>query len=287
VIGPALLHAAAVDALDWSLEPGVVVPLALLALLYGRGVRLLGGIKRTPGAAYFIGGWLVLAAGLLSPLHAASEELFSAHMIQHELLMVVSAPLFALSRPLPVMLDGVPKIWRPDIEAIIDRASVRRAWQRATRPLDAWLIHGTIIWVWHIPALFQATLVYDAVHAAQHLSFFLSAYLFWTSLADEHAPERGGVAILSLFTTAVHTGVLGALISFARHPWYPAYATRAAAWHMTALADQQLAGLIMWIPASVVYLIAALVMMRRWLRDSESSVSRREWEAVGGGPAAR
>jgi putative membrane protein len=88
-----------------------------------------------------------------------------------------------------------------------------------------------------------------------------------------------------LFTTAVHTGVLGALITFARHPWYPEYATRAAAWHMTALADQQLAGLIMWIPASVAYLIAALLTMRGWLRDSEWRVSRREQEAAG--PAMR
>jgi putative membrane protein len=147
------------------------------------------------------------------------------------------------------------------------------------------LIHGVVIWVWHIPVLFQATLSNDAVHAAQHLSFLGSGYLFWASLVADDYPERGGLAILSLFTTAVHTGVLGALISFSRYPWYAAYARRAAAWGMTPLADQQLAGLIMWIPASAAYLIAALLIVRRWLRASETTVSRREREAFG--PIAR
>jgi cytochrome c oxidase assembly factor CtaG len=228
---------------------------------------------------------LVLAASLLSPLHAASEQLFAAHMVQHELLMVVAAPLLALSRPLHVLLDGVPSSLRGRVEVLVDRPPARRAWRTLNRPLEAWLIHGVVIWVWHIPVLFQATLSNDAVHAAQHLSFLGSGYLFWASLVADDYPERGGLAILSLFTTAVHTGVLGALISFSRYPWYAAYARRAAAWGMTPLADQQLAGLIMWIPASAAYLIAALLIVRRWLRASETTVSRREREAFG--PIAR
>jgi len=280
-----LLHVVLQAMLGWSFEPGIVVPLALLAVLYARGARVLGGVKHTPGAAWFAAGWLLLVITLMSPLHAASEALFSAHMVQHELLMVVAAPLLVLARPFPILLDGVPRRFRRTIESLVDRPVVVRAWRAANQPLAAWLIHGTVIWVWHIPALFQATLSNDAVHAAQHLCFLASAYLFWSSLPTQGSPERGGIAVLSLFTTAVHTGVLGALITFARHPWYPEYATRAAAWHMTALADQQLAGLIMWIPASVAYLIAALLTMRGWLRDSEWRVSRREQEAAG--PAMR
>ena len=284
LIGPSLLHAGSLS-LGWDLEPGVVIPLALLALLYFRGVRVGGGVKRVPGLVWFTGGWLVLAASLLSPLHAASEQLFSAHMVQHELLMVVAAPLLALSRPLHVLLDGVPSSSRWRVEALVDRPHARRVWRTLNRPLEAWLVHGVVIWVWHIPVLFEATLSNDAVHAAQHLSFLGSGYVFWASLVADDFPERGGLAILSLFTTAVHTGVLGALISFSRHPWYSAYASRTAAWGMTPLGDQQLAGLIMWIPASAGYLIAALLILRRWLRASETTVSRREREAFG--PIAR
>lgn len=284
LIGPALLHASEVSA-GWSAEPGVVIPLAVVAVLYVRGVRVVGGARRVPGLLWFAAGWTILFLSLLSPLHSASEQLFSAHMVQHELLMVVAAPLLALSRPLPVLLDGIPSRLHSRVESLGDRPRVRNAWRTLNRPLEAWVIHAIVIWIWHVPALFQATLSNDAVHALQHLSFLGSAYLFWSSLMADGYPERGGLAVLSLFTTAVHTGVLGALISFARRAWYPAYATGAAVWHMTPLADQQLAGLIMWIPASAAYLVAALLIMRRWLRDSERSVNRRGWEAVG--PAAR
>jgi len=285
MIGPTLPDAGAARALSWSFEPGVVVPLVLIAVLYLRGTRLLGGLARTPGAVAFIAGWLVLTLSLVSPLHEASEQLFSAHMIQHELLMVVAAPLLALSRPLPVLLDGVPRFFRTRVEGFADRPFVAPSWHGAQQPPRAWLIQAVVIWLWHVPVLFDATLSNDAMHAAQHLCFLGSAYLFWGSLSTDGVPERGGIAVLSLFTTAVHTGALGALISFARHPLYKAYAARAAAWHLTALSDQQLAGLIMWIPASVAYLIAALLTMRRWLRDSEWSVSRSEREPVG--PAVR
>jgi cytochrome c oxidase assembly factor CtaG len=84
------------------------------------------------------------------------------------------------------------------------------------------------------------------------------------------------LSIVYLFTTAVHTSALGALMTFARRPWYPEYANRAAAWGLTPLADQQLAGMIMWIPAGVVYMVAALLVMRRWLGESEWAVAQGE-----------
>ena len=84
------------------------------------------------------------------------------------------------------------------------------------------------------------------------------------------------MSIVYLFTTAVHTSVLGALMTMARTPWYPEYASRSAAWGLTPLGDQQLAGMIMWIPASIAYLIAALLIVRRWLGDSDLEVRRRE-----------
>lgn len=267
--------------LRWSIEPGIVAPLVLSAALYGRGVVELRGRGRARAlqaweALSFAAGWTIVALALLSPLHDVSEQLFSAHMIQHELLMALAAPLLVLGRPMMVMLWGLSVRARHVVARVTRQRLVHDAWEVVARPLDAWLIHGIAIWVWHLPWLFEATLHSGAIHALQHASFLGSALLFWWSIAHGQARAGRGMSIIYLFTTAVHTGVLGALMAFARAPWYPTYASGATAWGFTPMADQQLAGLIMWIPASVAYLIAALAIMRHWLRDSEWSVSEQE-----------
>jgi cytochrome c oxidase assembly factor CtaG len=116
----------------------------------------------------------------------------------------------------------------------------------------------------------------DAVHALQHLCFLGSALLFWWRVLRGGRRAAAGTAVVFLFTTAVHTSVLGALMTFSRTPWYPPYAAGAATWGLTPMSDQQLAGLIMWIPLSLVYLVAALAIIRRWLADSEWTVVQRE-----------
>jgi cytochrome c oxidase assembly factor CtaG len=264
---------------QWSTEPGILVPLALLGALYARGAVACAVWSWRAGprrVMAFTSGWLVLVLALESPLHAASEELFTAHMIQHELLMAVAAPLLVVARPVPVLLHALPLAVRRAMIGVAYAPRVRRAWRAFARPFDAWLLHGVVIWVWHMPVLFQATLTNDAVHALQHLSFLGSAWLFWWSVTYGQRRAARGMSIVYLFTTTVHTGVLGALMTFSHRPWYPAYAGGAAAWGLTPMADQQLAGLVMWIPASVAYLIGALVLMQRWLADSEWSVARRE-----------
>lgn len=267
-------------AADWSWESGIVVLLVLSGALYARGTSVLrrrGARAPSPSAvSCFWIGWIVVALSLLSPLHEISEQLFSVHMVQHELLMTVAAPLLVLGRPGIVMLWGLSRRGRAAVASIVRCPSARGAWRVLVRPLDAWLLHGIAIWAWHIPALFEATLTSDTVHALQHASFLGSALLFWWSLLFVQRRAARGVSIVYLFTTAVHTGALGALMSFSRIVWYPAYGDRAAAWGLTALSDQQLAGLIMWIPASVAYLIAALLLIRLWLRESEWAVARAE-----------
>jgi len=265
--------------LPWSLEPAIVAPLAIAGILYARGVAVLWRDGKRRGVqprhvAAFVVGWLVLFLAVASPLHELSEQLFSAHMIQHELLMIVSAPLLILGRPIVVMLWAFPRGSRRAIGRIATNRVVRPAWTALTRPFDAWLIHGVAIWIWHLPSLFGAALRSDTVHAAQHASFVVSALLFWWIVIHPVRRAERGVAILYLFTTAVHTGVLGALMTFARASWYPMYASRTAEWGLTPLGDQQLAGMIMWIPASAAYLAAALLIVRRWLHDSEWSVAQ-------------
>jgi putative membrane protein len=266
----------------------VAVLLGLFLVLYSRGAARL--VHRSARAkyglrlAYFAGGWGALVLALLSPIDELAEQLFSAHMAQHELIMVIAAPLMVLARPIPMMLWAFPARWRRAIGRVILGRSVRAAWREGTEPFAAFLVHGVVIWTWHIPSLFQATLRSELVHALQHLSFFGSAVLFWWSIIHVRARSRRGAGIMSLFATAVHTSVLGALMTFSRTPWYPSYGAFADRWGLSPLADQQLAGLVMWIPASVVYLVACLCVAYRYLRESESTVVQTERALI---PVAR
>jgi putative membrane protein len=270
---------------DWAWEPGIVLPLVISIVVYARGVQVLWSFDERRGLrswqlASFAAGMTVLVLAMLSPLHEASEQIFSAHMIQHELLMAVAAPLLIVGRPGVVMLWALPPGARRAVGHAVRAPAWRVAWHAASRPFDAWLIHAVIIWCWHLPVLFQATLHNEAIHAAQHLSFLGSALLFWWAVINPRRKAALGLSIVYLFTTAVHTAVLGALMTFSRTPWYPDYAVGAAAWGLSPLEDQQLAGLMMWIPASLAYLIAALVIVRRWLSDSEWRVARDERAAA-------
>jgi putative membrane protein len=278
-----LLQAAHRVPLEWCFEPGIVVPLVVLGAWYALGASAMRArSSRAPRAApiaAFAAGWVTLVAALVSPVHELSEQLFSMHMVQHELLMALAAPLLAASRPGPALLWALGPRWRRPLVRIVRSSPVRRSWHGLTQPLAAWAVQGVVIWIWHVPFLFEATLRSDLVHAMQHLAFVGSAVVFWWSIMHGRRAARG-LAILSLFTTAVHTGVLGALMTFARTPWYPAYGAGPAAWGLTPIGDQQLAGLIMWIPASAAYLVAALSTAYRWLRDSEWEVLERERAAL-------
>jgi putative membrane protein len=271
----------------WSWSPGIVLPLIAAVALYARGLRLLwdehiGRGIRVWEAASFATGLVLTALALLSPLHALAEQSFTAHMIQHELLMVLAAPLLVLGRPLVPGLWAFASPMRRRLGAASRQPRVRAAWRALTAPLAAFILHGAAIWLWHAPPLFQATLQSDAVHALQHASFLGTALLFWWTIIHAHSAGGSarfggfGTAVLLLFGTAMHSGALGALLTFTRTLWYPAYASGASAWGLSPMEDQQLAGLIMWIPASLAYLAAALLLFAGWLRASESRVRQAE-----------
>jgi putative membrane protein len=256
----------------WDGEPGFVLPLALAALLYARGARAGRGVTRRESFCFWAG-WTTLVVAVASPLHRLGEVLFSAHMAQHEILMLVSAPLLVLSRPLVPMLWGLPMNWRRYIGGHTKTRRAQIFWRTATRPWTAWWTHAGALWLWHIPSWFQATLVSGSIHAAQHVSFLGSALLFWWSLFYPRERAAYGAGMLYVFTTAVHTSILGALLTFTRQVWYPAY-RETQAWGLPALEDQQLGGLIMWIPAGLVYLAAGLGMFALWLRESDLMANR-------------
>ncbi len=268
---------------SWSFEPLVLISLVLTASLFVVGlVRLWGesgagkGIRRWE-ALTFAGGWFALFVALVSPVHAWGRVLFSAHMTQHEILMLVAAPLLVLSRPLLAFMWALPLGWSRRTGGWARVSWFRKLWYFITIPMVAWLIHAIALWMWHIPSLFDATLHSELVHTLQHLSFLLSALLFWWALLHGRKGWMGyGAAVLYVFTTSIHSGLLGALLTFSATVWYPSYVGLTASWGLTPLEDQQLGGLIMWIPAGVVYAISALVLLAGWLRKSEIQTSKRE-----------
>ena len=139
-----------------------------------------------------------------------------------------------------------------------------------TRPLNTWILEAAALWLWHIPFLYEATLTSDWIHAAQHLSFLGTAVLFWSALYGVGRSAMSyGSAILYVFGTAVHCSALGALLTFSAVLWYPAYMTTTGAWGLTPLQDQQLGGVIMWVPSGVVFIVVALALMARWLSESD------------------
>ncbi|MDW9726604.1 cytochrome c oxidase assembly protein [Sinorhizobium meliloti] len=273
----------------------VVLPLALTALAYAIGMRRLwsasarGQTIHLQRAVCFAAGWLFLAAALVSPLDRLATQLFTAHMIEHEILMVIAAPLFVLSKPLAPLLWSLPQKLRASVGRALVRSvvllPVRKA---ATNQLIATGLHGATLWLWHAPRLYDAALAETPVHWLQHLSFFCTALIFWWALLFGRGRQDYGTAIFYLFATTLHSGFLGILLSFAREPLYRSQGAGAASWGLSALEDQQLAGLIMWVPAGMIYVAAALALAAAWIGGSNASFAGESNDDAGarGGQAA-
>jgi putative membrane protein len=267
----------------WSFEPIVVIALAVsAAFFYSGAVRR----WRKPGwSAWhmlaFTLGWLTLLVALVSPVHKLGAMLFWVHMSQHELLMIIAAPLLVLARPLVYFLWALPLAWRERLGAMAKTRAFAATWRVATGALFVWLLHATAIWVWHIPYLYRASVENEFVHGLQHTMFLGTALLFWWTLVHGRYGRMGyGVAFVYVFTTAIHTSVLGALMTFTQTVWYPIYEGRTAAWNMSALQDQQLGGLIMWIPAGTVFVVLGLALLAEWIGESERRVRHTQVESL-------
>ncbi len=257
---------------SWNSDPAEVVLLVVTAAIYARAAR--GAASRGRDAlhgrtiAYFVAGFVALALALLSPIDELGETIFAAHMAQHLMLITVAAPLLVLGTP-PVTLlwalDDAPR--RHLATWWLRRRTLRGAVAWITRPSVALISQTVALWFWHFPRPYQAALETPWIHALEHASFLGTALLFWWATLRPMGRRRLGYggAILYMGITLFQSGALGALLLFSATPWYPAHAAGDALWHMMPLQDQQLAGLIMWIPASVVYIAAAGVLFLRWM----------------------
>src|SRR4051812_29638134 len=281
--GAALAHAGEPHGTGaaWTFDPWIVGPLLAVGVPYLVGTwklqerTTIGPPARALSAVTFCLGWATLAGALMSPLHWLGEHLFTFHMIEHEIVMAVSAPLLIAARPIGTMLWALPRSIRIAAGRMLRRRSMVNAWEWLSAGGNATVLHGIAIWAWHAPVLFDAAVTNVAMHRLQHLSFLLTAMLFWWSVVYR---SNAGLAPWHLFLTMMHTSILGALMALSPKVLYQAQTATAAEWGLTPLQDQQLAGLIMWIPAGTVYAGAAMALTVIWIR--KSGEVRRRSDAV-------
>jgi putative membrane protein len=232
-----------------------------------RRLRMHGAVQSALEPWAFVVGWSTLVAAVLPPLDAASIARFSAHMVQHELMMLVGAPLVMAGRPLSTCLWALPASLRRAVATPLQHRRIAGGIRVVTAPLLAWAVHGGVIWLWHLPALYELAVVNESAHALQHAMFVGTSMLFWWGLLCGRYGRAGyGAAVFYVFTTAVHTGILGALITFAGAPIYAVYAALPG---RDALADQQVAGLVMWIPAGALLTLAGIGFFAAWLGEAD------------------
>jgi putative membrane protein len=255
----------------WNFSPWVTAPMAIASALWTVGfIRLTLRSEQGRGqhwreACFFIIGLALLCAAMLSPLHEAGERSFTLHMLEHEIIMLAAAPLFVLARPLPVMLWAFPHQGRALLAVLVRRSAP--FWRAVTRLVFATVFQILVLWLWHAPALFDIALSSGFWHSVQHLCFFLAALAFWTAVLDRR--RHAIAAALCLFATFMAGGALGALMAVSQSPWYPAYAALGMTpYGLTPAEDQQLAGVLMWVPAGFVHAGAALALLAPLLRLS-------------------
>ncbi len=252
----------------WDWEPSVLVGCAAMAAGYMAAVRFRFNKK----SILFLAGDAVLLLALVSPLDALGDTyLFSAHMTQHLLLVMVVPPLLLLG--IPETLASSFLRWPPAARAerVLRRAPV------------AWPIAVLTLWAWHAPVLYNLTLASENVHVTEHLMFLVTWTIFWWPLVGPIGTSRLAPlpAIAYLFAAGAANTVLGALLTFSHAGLYPAYlhpvdelgalALIRGQWGLTPDADQQLGGLIMWVAGSLVFLVAILGMLARWYRSPEGA----------------
>lgn len=260
-------------------DAAALAALCLAGMLYALGSWRLARRRATSRSIErfcFWLGWAVIVSAIAPPMDGAAAQTFSMHMAQHELLMLIGAPLMIVGRPIVPWLWALPRRGRALAGAGLQRGPISGAWRVATTPVVAWVVHGLVIWVWHAPALYEAAVRSEAIHAFQHVTFVGTAALFWWGLVyGRYGRAAYGASVLYVFTTMVHTGVLGAAFALSTSPFYGVYEERAAGAGLDAVLDQQLAGLYMWIPAGVVLMVCGLALLVAWLSEAERRAASR------------
>lgn len=274
---PAAAHGVHVGTLAWSWPWWIVASLALAVFGYVRGLLRMEPAARRHvfGASRYVAfaaGIATLVVALLSPLDALDDQLFSAHMGQHMLLMLVAPPLLVWGRPASAWLWAFRLRGRRAIGRFwMGAPGVQRGIRGLLAPLSVWLLWSVSLWFWHLPSAYGWALHSEWIHTGEHLCFFLTSLALWSLVLAPYGRRQLGYGPCLIFvgTLGVEMGMLGAILTFALRPLYLTQASVTLAWGLTPLEDQQLAGLIMWVPAGVVFVVAMGGLFVAWLRDAE------------------
>lgn len=236
----------------------------------------------------YLTGLLIIGLALMSPIDVLASQLFLMHMVQHLLLIMVAPPLLLITNPMPFMLWGLPAKGRLKVGRVIGRllhrhSPVRRGVQAATSPGIIWLAWVIMVFGWHDPNLYNAALQYAWVHDIEHITFFAAGMLFWWHVTGagprihKQAPLLGRMAfVIGAIPPNMLTGVV---LAFAAEPIYTFYTAVPRLWNISVMADQQIGGVIMWVPGSMMYIIAALVLLSRLLDREENKpmLPEKQW----------
>lgn len=261
---------------SWNLHPLIVGTLAFASWRYmdmtwhlWARTRTGNGVRRSQVYAFWVS-VIALFIALVSPLDALSEMLFSVHMIQHLVLILISPALFAYALPPQVMLWMIPTRWR---RKLIRISHTNRLLQHSSQILNSPLIVGMMfamtLWGWHIPSLYTAALVNPTLHIVEHASFVIVAYLFWLQILNQHQMVTTiGTRILLLFVTTLQITLLALMIMLSSTIWYPIYMSEnLSRWGITALQDQQIGGLLMWLPGGLLFISMMLYLLHSWFQS--------------------
>jgi putative membrane protein len=259
---------------SWTIHWSTVIGLAALGGLYLWGARHVQARAAAAGLdvpalrigqrVAFFSGLLVIFASLNGPLHDLSDYyLFSAHMVQH-LLLSLAVP--------PLLLVGTPGwLLRPLVEHRVI-GSIARA---ITRPIRCFVIFNVVIAAWHLPPLYNTAMAHHSVHIVQHLTFMAASVLMWWPFLSP-LPELPRLAypgqMLYCFLMVIPMSIVAIYIAMADHVLYPAYSAAPRIWDITPMSDQQIGGLIMWVPGGLLFYVVMTVVFFKWAgRDTDTT----------------
>ena len=260
---------------QWSLEPSILIGTALITGLY---LYAIGPFRRrhfteepvkSAQTFAFLAGVFVMFLALVSPLDELGDSyLFSAHMLQHLFLTIVGPPLLLL---------GTPE-WL--VNQVLGNRIIFQIAKVLTYPVVAFFLFNADFWLWHAPPLYNATLENQTIHIVEHLTFIFFGLCYWWPIfspSKKLPPLHIGGQILYLFLSGMPSVLLGAGLTFSP-PLYAPYIAAPRVWGISAATDQQLGGLIMWVPVSIFYIVIMSILFIRWMLQQEEKQQARERE---------
>lgn len=267
-----------------GVDPFALIPLLLVLAWWVRGAlaasghpaatagseapqrRLRLAVRPFEGVCFLLG-WTALAVALASPLHRLGQELFSAHMIQHEILLQVAAPLLVLGRPRGAFVQAMPATWARELSWRVEESPARRIAAHLVHPIAAWIVAAITLWFWLLPGPFGLAMRNQLVHGLQHLTLLAAGMLFWWSLLQGplRPARRSGIA-LHLVTAASMRLLLGALMVASGRLWYPIHLHTTSRWGLAPMEDQQLGAVLLWAPAGIAAIVMIAALFTGWLR---------------------